>query len=531
MTIRNCSLVALCCAVVLTGIVASAQTSKPRPVAPVRQTAYIKASNPHMEDHFGDGGPLEGHAVALSGDGRTMAVGATSESSASKGINGKQADTSLYGAGAVYVFTRVGTQWVQQAYIKASNPGQGDKFGNMVSLSHDGNTLAVGADFEASATKGINGNQDDDSIPQAGAVYVFSRAGATWRQQAYIKASNTGEAGIGDQLGDGDQFGFAVHLSADGNTLAVGAIGEDSGAKGMNGNQNDNAQAGAGAVYIYTRAGATWTQQTYMKASNASAGDLFGYAVSLSSDGNILAVSAYDEASGSREINGVMDRGRRGSGAIYVFHRSGADWKQTAFLKSSNAEGGDSLGYDVAMSLDGTTIAAGAADEDCLTPGINPTGCDNDVRTDASTGAVYVFANEGGTWKQQAFLKASNPGEHYWFGARLALNGDGNTLAVGSQVENGGSRGINGPQNDAAEDTGAVYLFKRNGGTWSQAAYVKASNAEAYDEFGAGIALSRDGKIMAIGARNEAGGAKGVNANQKDNSAPGAGAVYVFAVQ
>src|SRR4051812_17326088 len=108
---------------------------------PLKQTAYLKASNPHMGDRFGDGGPLDGHAVALSGDGNTLAVGAPSESSAAKGINGNQNDTSLYGAGAVYVFVRTGGQWVQQAYIKASNPGQGDKFGYMVSLSQDGNTL------------------------------------------------------------------------------------------------------------------------------------------------------------------------------------------------------------------------------------------------------------------------------------------------------------------------------------------------------------------------------------------------------
>ena len=86
MTIRNRSLSSVCFAAMLSAVGVSAQA--PTAKAPVRQTAYIKASNPHMEDHFGDGGPLEGHGVALSGDGRTMAVAATSESSASKGING-----------------------------------------------------------------------------------------------------------------------------------------------------------------------------------------------------------------------------------------------------------------------------------------------------------------------------------------------------------------------------------------------------------------------------------------------------------
>ena len=69
--------------------------------AALRQTAYVKASNPHMGDHFGNGGTLLGDSVALSGDGLTMAVGAPNEGSGAKGINGNQDDTSVYSAGAV----------------------------------------------------------------------------------------------------------------------------------------------------------------------------------------------------------------------------------------------------------------------------------------------------------------------------------------------------------------------------------------------------------------------------------------------
>ena len=169
-----------------------------------------------------------------------MAVGAPYESSAAKGVNGNQNDTSLYASGAVYILVRVNNAWSQQAYIKASNPGQSSRFGHVVSLSRDGNTLAVSAVFENSAAKGIDGDQNDNSIPQAGAVCVFMRSGAAWSQQSYIKASNTGEKGIGNQPSKGDQFGFSLALSADGNNLAVGAISEDSDAKRINGDQNDN---------------------------------------------------------------------------------------------------------------------------------------------------------------------------------------------------------------------------------------------------------------------------------------------------
>jgi len=501
-----------------------AQTS----TAQLRQTAYVKASNPHMGDHFGSGGPLEGHALAVSGDGNTMAVGAPYESSAAKGINGDQNDNSAYGSGAVYVFTRGAVAWTQQAYIKASNTRQGARFGYSLSLSQDGNTLAVGAVFEGSGAKGINGNQNDDSVPQSGAAYVFTRSGGAWSQQAYIKASNTGEAGAGDDLGDGDQFGFSLSLSADGNTLAVGAISEDSGAKGINGDQNDNSQMQAGGVYVYARTGTAWSQQAYVKAANSDTADLFGYSVGLSADGNTMAVAAYDEDGSSRVINGPYDRMRRGSGAIYVFTRTGAAWAQQAYLKASNAENGDSMGYSVAISQDGNTIAAGAADEDCLKPGINPPGCDDDVKTDKSTGAVYVFVRSGTMWSQQAFIKASNPGEDDWFGARIALSGDGNSLAVGAQVEDGGAQGINGKPGDTAEDAGALYLFRRSGAAWSQQAYVKGSNTKAYDEFGSAMALSRDGTLLAVSARNEGGGSKGVNGDQNDRSISESGAVYVF---
>src|SRR5215475_10107300 len=402
--------------------------------AQLKQITYIKASNTHMGDHFGNGGTLEGHAVALSGDGNTLAVGAPYEDSNAKGINGNQNDTSLYSAGAVYVFVRRNNTWAQQAYIKASNPGQSDKFGFVVSLSQDGNTLAVSAPGEGSAAKGINGDQNDNSIPEAGAVYLFTRTGTTWSQQAYVKASNTGEPGVGDQFADGDRFGFSIGLSADGNTLAVGAIAEDSGAKGIDGDQNDNSQANAGAAYVFARNGTSWSQQAYVKASNTDAGDLFGYAVGLSADGNTLAASAYDEDSSAREINGVQDKNRRGTGAIYVFTRSGASWSQQAYLKAHNAETGDSLGYSIAISQDGNTIAGGAADEDCMTQGIVSGAtnvCQDDQPQDNSSGAVYVFVRNGTTWTQQAFIKSSNPDKEDWFGSRLTLSGDGNTLAAG----------------------------------------------------------------------------------------------------
>ena len=138
--------------------------------APVQlqEIAYLKASNTGNGDNFGAGGTLSGDAVSLSKDGLTLAVGAPFESSGATGADGDQSDDAMYGAGAVYVFTLVGEDWEQQAYLKASNPGIADNFGFITALSADGETLAVSANFEASGDAGVGANQNDDSIPQAG---------------------------------------------------------------------------------------------------------------------------------------------------------------------------------------------------------------------------------------------------------------------------------------------------------------------------------------------------------------------------
>jgi hypothetical protein len=216
-------------------LVAGGLYFSPRAPTTWTQEAYVKASNAGTIDYFGT-------SIALSRDGSTLAVGAFQEASAATGIDGNQADNSASGAGAVYVFTRAGTTWTQQAYVKASNARGGSWFGDSVALSDDGSTLAVGSYGEASAATGIGGNQTDNTTPNAGAVYVFTRADTTWKQQAYVKASNTG---------GGDGFGQRVALSADASTLAVAAPNETSTATGIDGDQTDDTAPRAGAVYVF----------------------------------------------------------------------------------------------------------------------------------------------------------------------------------------------------------------------------------------------------------------------------------------
>ena len=221
---------------------------------------------------------------------------------------------------------------------------------------------------------------------------------------------------------------------------------------------------------------------------------------------------------------------RGGSGAVYVFTRAGATWSRQAYLKVATAEQGDSWGVSLAISDDGNTLVTGSVDEDCTATGVNPTGCDGDVKTDVSTGAVAVFTRAGTTWSQQAFLKSSNTDTEDWFGIRTAISGDGNTLLVTASNEDSASQGINGNQADnTAIEAGSAYLFTRNGTTWTQQAYVKSSNNQEYDEFGNSAAVSRDGRTMVVGARGEDSNARGINGNQADNSLDEAGAAYVFA--
>ena len=337
------------------------------------QRAYIKASNTDVGDVFGA-------SVALSADGSTLAVGAVGEASAAPGVGGDQADDTAPVAGAVYIFRRHGKRWVQQTYLKASNPDAYDSFGISVALSADGSILAVGASGEDSAAPGVGGDQADNSVNDAGAVYVFARHGNTWAQEAYLKASNPGDV---------DYFGYSVALSSDGATLAVGAWAEDSAATGIGGNQADNSASYAGAAYVFARRGATWRQDAYVKASDTEVGDFFGYSVALSGDGATLAVGAWAERSAATGVGGDQaEDSLPWAGAVYVFARSGAIWHQDAYVKASNTDEGNFFGWSVALSCDGSILAAGAGYENS-----GATGIDGDQADDSAfaAGAVYVF--------------------------------------------------------------------------------------------------------------------------------------------
>lgn len=461
----------------------------------VRQTSYVKASNTHATDYFGS-------ATAVSGD--LMVIGAFEETSRSSGINGDQRNTYLNGVGAAYAFTRKGNTWSQSAYLKPSNSDLHDQFGWSVGVA--ANTIVVGARRESSSATGVNGNQGDNSASSAGAAYVFFRDGTNWLQQGYLKAINS-EAS--------DEFGYSVAVSGD--TIVVGAPLEDSGAVGINGDGTDNSGTDSGAVYVYRRSGTNWLPEAFLKASNAEAGDRFGWSVSISGDS--ILVGAYGEDSSANVVNGNQANGASAAGAGYVFVRHGTNWSQEAYLKAGNAGRGDQFG--VSVSISGDTAVIGSNTEDSKGSGINALSNDNSA---VDAGAAYIFKRSGTNWSQEAFIKASNTGGYDQLGATVAISGD--VVVVGAPLEDSSVRGIDQNPNDSASDAGAAYVFVRRGTNWNQASFIKSSNTRAGDRFGAGVSIS--GETIVIGAPREDSNAVGVDGNQSNNAATDSGAVFVF---
>jgi hypothetical protein len=339
------------------------------------QTAYLKASNAESPDGFGN-------IVSLSGDGKTLLATSMNETGGASGVNGDQSDNSVGAAGAGYVFTKSGTTWSQRAYLKASNPRYGNYLGYSGALSSDGSTIVLGAPGQASHAIGINGDELDQSAIDSGAAYVYTVNGSgIWSQQAYIKPSNTAP---------GSYFGNAVAISADGATIAVGSQNESNLAQGINAPQSGTSASLVGAAYVFTRVGSTWSQESYLKASNAEISDRFGSALALSADGNTLVVSAPLEAGAFAGLSysSATNNDAPISGAAYVFIRSQGTWVQRTYVKAPNAEANDYFGFSTAISGDGNSIAISAMGEKSAATGVNGNLEDN---TTVGSGAAYLY--------------------------------------------------------------------------------------------------------------------------------------------
>jgi hypothetical protein len=281
---------------------------------------------------------------------------------------------------------------------------------------------------------------------------------------------------------------------------------------------NDGIGPHAGAAHVYRRVGATWSLEATLIASNADWGDRFGTHVAISGDS--IAVSAPDEDGGSSGVNGGQaSNSLGGSGAVYVFVRTGATWTQEAYIKASNPAGGVGFGT---LSISGDTLVVGCRSESSSGSGVNGSQ-DGDL---PSSGAVYVFLRDGSTWSQESYIKAEYPAHGDWFGDSVSIDGD--TLLVGATREDGSDAGVNGnPANDGVSASGACFVYERTGSTWSPNAYLKASNAGGFDNFGI---VAIDGDTVVVGAVGEDSATHSVNGDQDDNSVSASGAAYVYSL-
>jgi hypothetical protein len=431
-------------------------------VGELEAPVYLKAANAEVSDLFGS-------AVALSRDGSTLAVGAELKAQDTHGSLAWWTVGEANRIGAVYVFVRTPQGWVQQAQLAAARPVQGSGFGFSLSLSDDGGTLAVGAPFESD----VAAHADEQ-----GAVHVFDRVGSRWSAPVRLPAAQ-----------GADRFGVSVSLSGRGDLLAVGTPGQDG-----------EAVHGQGAVHLFGRDAGAWTQRADLRASDAKAEDGLGTSVALSIDGRTLAVGAQSS----------------GRGAVHVFQQGAAGWREQDVLVFGNgASTHERFGARLALSADGSTLAVGAA------------GAAGDGERHAGPGAVYVFARVADRWQQLARLVASNAEAGDAFGGQLALSADGQVLAVAALHEASMATGLDGSQSDnQAPQAGAVYLFARDAAAWRQQRYVKATNTGAGDVFGTALALSGDGRMLAVGAQLEDGGPAG-----RDRFLQNSGAVYLYAAR
>ncbi|HEX8558919.1 MAG TPA: Calx-beta domain-containing protein [Pyrinomonadaceae bacterium] len=375
------------------------------------QQGKLLANDGAAQDSFG-------FVVAVSGD--TAVVGAPADAT---GSNTRQ--------GAAYVYVRNGSTWTQQQKLTASDGVANDEFGYAVAIA--GDTIFVGRHF----------TQVGNNARTRGAVYVFTRTGATWTQSPTTLTPS--------DAADGDLFGSS--LAVDGGTLVVGAL-----------QKNNGSTFFQGAAYVFTGAGASWTQQAKLTADDGGFASFFGFSVAVSGDTAVIG------APGQAGVS--ADQGR---GAAYVFARAGSAWAQQQKLLASDGAAGDAFGFSVGVS--GDTAVVGARLDT-----VNGVG---------GQGSAYVFSRSGTVWAEQQHLFGVEPVQRNdTFGGSVAVRGD--TIAVGAPAHE---------FQPGVANHGAVYVFTRAGSAWTRQQKLLHQDF-APDALGTSVAF--DGESIVAGAPSKA---------------------------
>lgn len=345
----------------------------------------------------------QGFGLAADMEASTIVVGAEND------------DEVMAESGAVFVFRRNGVAWDLEQKVKAVAPGFEDLFGSSVALS--GNTMLVGAAF------------DDDYGNNAGTVFAFERNGTTWTQTQML---------VGGDTADFDGYGAA--LAIEGDIAVVGA-------------PSNLAQTPlrTGAAYVFARSAGVWSLQQKLWPTDGATFDQFGSAVAVS--GERVAVGAF-----------LADPLGSGSGAVYVFVRSGTTWSLETKLFPSSGDAGDQFGR--AIDFEGDTIVAGAPLDEELA---------------VSVGAAFVFTRTGTTWSEQQRLLSPDGALSDEFGSSISISGQ--DLVVAS------------PRHAHAQvRTGAAYLYHRTGSSWNLEQELLPVQSSPFDGglFGTAIVIDGD---------------------------------------
>jgi hypothetical protein len=402
---------------------------------------------------------LFGWSVATSADGNTIVVSAPYDN-----LPDSADDT-----GVVYVFDRVGTTFTEVGILTGSySSHSSDEFGISVTTSADGNTIVVGA----------HDDKHPDSADDSGVVYVFDRVGNDFNEVGILTGTHASHVD--------DHFGISVATSADGNTIVVGAYGDNL----------PDSSADTGVVYVFDRVGTTFTEVGILTGSYADdIGDYFGRLVACSADGNTIIV-------GARKDN--LPGSSADSGLVYVFDRVGTTFTEVGILTGSYAShSSDQFGQSVATSADGNTIIVGAH-------------MDNLPDSDDESGVVYVFDREytvgiGTTFTEVGILTGTHADDlNDRFGFSVACSADGNIIVVGAYGDE---------LPDSSDASGVAYVFNRQGNNFNEVGILTGTHANnGYDYFGFSVACSADGKHIIASAPFD---------NLPD-SAGDSGVVYVF---
>ncbi|MFC0603450.1 T9SS type A sorting domain-containing protein [Winogradskyella pulchriflava] len=347
-------------------------------------------------------GDQSGTSVSTSADGNIVAIGSPYNNE-----NGAR-------SGQVRIYENQNGNWVQ---IGSDINGQssGDNFGYSVSLSSNGSIVAIGM-------------RDSNAIG-FGKVQIYENQNGSWIQ-------------IGlDIVENFFSFGASVSLSSDGNVIAIGTF-TSNGYVRIYENQNDN----------WIQIGSNITRE--------ESSDYFGKALSLSSNGNVIAIGAFHNSG-----NGTN------SGHVRIFEYQSGNWIQLG----SDIDGestGDASGWSVSLSSNGSIIAIGAYQND---------------GNGSQAGHVRVYENQNNNWVQIGSDIDGEAAEDL-SGSSVSLSSDGSIVAIGAPINDDG--GIN---------TGHVRIYQNQAGNWVQIG-TDIDGDGNYDYFGSSISLSSDGTVLAIGA-------------------------------